>query len=65
VNYFQSEIAGKVLKYFCFYFIGTNILQVIQTIFVAFQKTFEYQFIEFVKVLSVALFTIGFFFIDK
>ena len=65
IHYFQSEIAGKVLKYFCFYFIGTNILQVIQTIFVAFQKTFEYQFIEFIKVLSIALFTIGFFFIDK
>ena len=65
VNYFQSEIAGKILKYFCFYFVGTNILQVIQTIFIAFQKTFEYQFVEFVKVLSIALFTIGFFFIDK
>ena len=65
LHYFQSEIAGRVLKYFCFYFIGTNILQVIQTIFIAFQKTFEYQFVEFVKVLSIALFTIGFFFIDK
>lgn len=65
LHYFQSEIAGRVLKYFCFYFIGTNILQVIQTIFIAFQKTFEYQFIEFVKVLSIALFTIGFFFINK
>jgi O-antigen/teichoic acid export membrane protein len=65
LHYFQSEIAGKVLKYFCFYFICTNILQVIQTIFIAFQKTFEYQFVEFIKVLSIALFTIGFFFIDK
>ena len=65
LHYFNSEIASRILKYFCFYFIGTNLLQVIQTIFVAFQKTFEYQFIEFIKVLSITLFTIGFFFIDK
>ena len=65
LHYFNSEIASRILKYFCYYFIGTNLLQVIQTIFVAFQKTFEYQFIEFIKVLSITLFTIGFFFIDK
>lgn len=65
INYFQSEIASKILKYFCLYFIGTNILQVIQTILLAFQKTFEYKLIEFVKVISIALFTICFFFIDK
>ena len=65
LNYFKSEIASKVLKCFCFYFIGTNILQVIQTIFVAFQKTFEYKLIEFIKVLLILIFTISFFFINK
>ena len=65
LHYFKSEIASTILKYFCFYFIGTNILQVIQTIFVTFQKTFEYKLIEFIKVLFIALFTIVFFFIDK
>jgi len=65
LHYFKSEAASTILKFFCFYFIGTNILQVIQTIFSAFQKTFEYQFIEFIKVLSVTIFTIFFFFIDK
>ena len=65
LHYFESEIASVILKYFCLYFILTNLLQIIQTIFMAFQKTFEYQFIEFIKVLSIALFTIGFFLIDK
>lgn len=65
VHYFESEIASVILKYFCFYFILTNLLQIIQTIFMAFQKTFEYQFVEFIKVLSIALFTIWFFFVDK
>lgn len=65
LHYFESEIASVVLKYFCFYFILTNLLQIIQTIFIAFQKTFEYQFVEFIKVLSIALFTIWFLFVDK
>ena len=65
IHYFHSEIAGTILKYFCFYFIGTNILQVIQSIFLSFQKTFEYQWIEFIKTLSVFLFSIYFFFIGS
>lgn len=65
VNYFQSEVAGKILRYFCFYFFGMNILQVIQTIFKAFQKTFEFQFTGFIKVLSIFIFTISFFFLGK
>ena len=64
VHYFESEIAGEVLRYFCFYFMGTNLLQVIQTIFKSFQKTFEFQLIEFVKVLFIAIFTVFFFFFE-
>lgn len=60
-NYFSSPIASSILKYFCFYFIWTNILQVIQSIFLAFQKTFEYKITWFIEAVSIALFTIYFF----
>ena len=61
-NYFKEEIASNILKYFCIYFIITNILQVIQTIFRSFQKTFEYQIIEFSKALFITIFTATLFF---
>lgn len=57
LHYFKEGSASTILKYFCFYFIGTNILQVIQTIFRAFQKTFEYQVIEFIKAFSTMTFS--------
>lgn len=63
IHYFKSEIASTILKYFCFYFFVMNILQVIQTIFLSFQKTFESQCIEFTKALWITLFTISFFFL--
>ena len=62
LNYFQSEHAVLILKYFCLYFILTNIFQVIQTIFNAFQKTFEYQFMEFVRMMLIFVFVIFCFF---
>ena len=60
-NYFKSPIASSILKYFCFYFIWTNILQVIQSIFLALQKTFEFKITGFIEAISIALFTIYFF----
>ena len=53
LNYFHSENAVLILKYFCAYFILTNIFQVIQTIFSAFQKTFEFQFMEFIRLYLI------------
>ena len=62
IHYFHDESASTILKYFCFYFIWTNILQILQSIFKAFQKTFEAQFTEFIKALSILILTIFFFF---
>lgn len=62
INYFHSENAALILKYFCIYFIGNNLFQVLQTIFNAFQKTFDYQFVEFVRWCSIFAFTLFCFF---
>lgn len=62
-HYFKSESASEILRYFCFYFFGMNILQVIQAIFKSLQKTFESKCIEFIQVLSIAIFTLCFFFL--
>lgn len=64
-EYFQSPIAAKILKYFCFYFLGINLFQTLQSIFIAFQKTFDYQFVEFVKIWATVWFTFFCFFTEK
>ena len=56
-NYFHSEQAETILQYFCIYFLGINLFQTLQSIFIAFQKTFEYQVIDFVKMRSIVWFT--------
>jgi len=48
-HYFHSDSAVIILKYFCFYFLGINLFQVLQSIFFAFQNTFAFQFIDFVR----------------
>lgn len=61
-NYFHTESAASILKYFCLYFLWINLFQTIQTIFNAFQKTFDYQFVEFVRLYTILIFTAIFFF---
>lgn len=61
-HYFHSESAIIILKYFCFYFLGINLFQVMQSIFVAFQNTFDFQFVDFVRMRSIVWFTLFFFF---
>ena len=65
LHYFQSENATLILKYFCIYFIGNNIFQVLQTTFNAFQKTFEYQFVDFIRWWAIFFFTVFCFFTDR
>jgi len=60
-HYFQSPSAVVVLKYFCFYFLGINFFQILQSVFVAFQNTFSFQFVDFVRMRSVVIFTLLFF----
>ena len=58
VHYFRNEHAWVILKYFCVYFTLTNILQVFQSIFVSFQKTFESQFTSFVQITTTFVFAL-------
>ncbi len=64
-HYFHSQQAIIILKYFCFYFLGINLFQVIQGIFAAFQDTFSSQFIEFIRNRAVVCFTFFFFISGK
>lgn len=64
-KYFQSPVAAKILKYFCFYFLGINLFQTLQSIFIAFQKTFDYQFVEFIKIWATVWFTFFCFFTKR
>lgn len=62
VYYFKNEHAWIILKYFCMYFTLTNILQVIQSIFISFQKTFEQQLTSFIQLSSTFIFALFCFF---
>jgi len=52
-NYFHSPNAVIILKYFCFYFLGINLFQILQSIFAAFQDTFSTQFTDFIRMWSI------------
>ena len=58
VHYFKNEHAWIILKYFCMYFTLTNIFQVIQSIFISFQKTFEQQLTSFIQLWSTFVFAV-------
>ena len=62
IHYFKNEHAWIILKYFCVYFTLTNILQVFQSIFISFQKTFENQLTSFVQLMTTFIFAIFCFF---
>lgn len=60
-NYFHSPEAINILKYFCFYFLGINILQTLQSIFMAFQDTFNFQITDLIRNRAILCFTVFFF----
>lgn len=60
-HYFHSSEAAIILKYFCFYFLGINILQTLQSIFMAFQDTFSYQISDLIRNRAILGFTFFFF----
>jgi len=64
-HYFHSPSAMIILKYFCFYFLGINLFQILQSVFYAFQNTFALQFVEFVRMWSLVGFTFFFFLTDR
>ncbi len=61
IHYFHSPEATTILKYFCLYFLWINIFQVLQSVFMAFQDTFNYQFTEMTRNWAIVWFTFFFF----
>ena len=57
-HYFNNPNAANILKVFCLYFLWINIYQVIMTVYEAFQDVFQAKLIEFIRMWSIALFTI-------
>jgi len=58
LKYFETPEAVNILKLFCFYFLGVNFFQIAQNIFLAFQDTFNNQFVNFVKLWATTLFSL-------
>lgn len=63
--YFHSPDAVSILQYFCIYFFAINIFQVLWSVFLSFQDTFNNKFIEFVRIVGITLFTLLFFWIEQ
>jgi len=60
-HYFHSPSSIIILKYFCFYFLWINIFQTLQSIFIAFQDTFNYQLSDLIRNRAILWFTFLFF----
>lgn len=63
-NYFHSEYSIKILRFFCLYFLGINIFQVISSVYLSFQDTFNRQLINFIRQWGVLIFVLIFFLLD-
>ena len=61
IHYFHSPESAQILKYFCIYFLWTNLLSLFQQIFISFQDTFNNKSTDFIRLTSVFLFTLFFF----
>ncbi len=57
-NYFSSSLALPILKTFSLYFLIVNLYQVLSSLFYATQQVKRVQFIEFVRMWSIVLFTV-------
>lgn len=59
-HHFHSPIAIDIIRILAWYFIGINIIQVLYSIFYAFQDTLSQWLIEFTRMFTIFLFTAGF-----
>lgn len=60
IHHFHAIEATNVIKIMSFYFLWTNVIQVCNTIFVAFQDTFSSGFVGFCNLFSVLIFSLVF-----
>jgi len=62
INYFHSVSASIALKVFSLWFVIFNVFKTMDTIFISFQDTFVFKFIEFVRMWSIVIFVLIIFF---
>lgn len=60
IHHFKSPEAAQILKTLCFYFIGVNIIQVLASIYYAFQDVKRYGRMEFARLYTILWFTVFF-----
>lgn len=65
LHYFKNPDISYFLKLACWYFLGTNSIQILMAIFLGFQDTFSSKLMELVQVAVTLLFTIGIFTLQK
>lgn len=65
LHYFHSPEATEILKYLCLYFVGINIFQVITSLFISFQDTFNNKVVDFLRLFGILIFTWCFFFFGE
>ncbi len=62
LHHFKSPASAQIIKTLCFYFIWINIIQVINSIYYAFQDVQRYSRLEFFRLYSILGFTLFFWF---
>jgi len=65
LNYFNSNNAIEIIKIFSFFFIGVNLFQIISTFFMSVQNTFLNKMMELCRMLSILIFTLTIFLLDR
>ena len=63
-NYFKTETAKETLKVFAFFFIGINILQTINSFFMAVQDTFYMKIVDTIRMSFIMISVLFIFFWD-
>jgi hypothetical protein len=58
IHYFHSVSAEVALKVFSLWFVIFNIFRTIETIFISFQDTFVFKFIDFVRMWCIVGFVL-------
>lgn len=65
-HYFESNLALPLLRIFCLYFLIINLYQVLSSLFLATQQVKRWQFLDFVRMRSIVIFTaLSIFFLDS
>lgn len=62
IHHFRTPEAASVLKTLCWFFLWINFIQVAASVYTAFQDTLASSLVDFVRMYSLLIFTLGFWF---